>query len=71
MAVIKTRRFATENNLALGALGRGDLAKAHDAPWRVITWLNDDAGRSRPEAATILGVAAEHDSKADAADDAD
>lgn len=24
------RRFATENNLALGALGRGELAKAHE-----------------------------------------
>jgi hypothetical protein len=25
------RRFATDNNLALGALGRGELAKAHEA----------------------------------------
>jgi Tetratricopeptide repeat len=30
MAVIATRRFATENNLALSALGRGELAKAHE-----------------------------------------
>lgn len=41
-ALARMRRFATENNLALGALGRGELAKAHEvfarwAPSRVVT----------------------------------
>jgi hypothetical protein len=29
LSLARFRRFATENNLALGALGRGELAKAH------------------------------------------
>jgi hypothetical protein len=78
MAVIKTRRFATENNLALGALGRGDLAKAHDvfARWarsphvvartlarHNLGWTMMLEGHVQ-EAATILEDAAEHYSKA-------
>ncbi len=73
-ALARMRRFATENNLALGALGRGELAKAHEvfarwAPSRVLAvsavarhnlgWTLMLEGRVE-EAARVLEDVAEH-----------
>lgn len=76
--VPKWRRFGTENNMAIGALGRGEVAKARDvfirwAPSRHATisaiarhnlgWALMLEGRLE-EAATILEDAAEHHERA-------
>ncbi len=74
VAMTRMRRFATENNLALGALGRGELAKAHEvfASWATsqdatisavarhnLGWTLMLEGRA-DDAVTILEDAAEH-----------
>lgn len=42
VAMASARRFATENNLAIGALGRGELTKAHEV---FVHWAPSAHGR--------------------------
>lgn len=78
IGLAKMRRYATENNLALGALGRGELAKAHDVFTRWAPNTYDTIGATArhnlgwtlmlegrvEEAVTIFEDAAEHHQRA-------